>query len=330
MKNKTINEKCLKSELDALFLYTNDNNLNVYDMNSIDRKTNININMNINININIKIKKKLILSGGGVKGIAQIGALHSLYNNNILQNIDTFAASSIGAVNATLIVIGYKPIELLEFFSGLNLKNLGDPSFNNLLNLFGLDDGLKLEFVIKKLIIAKDIDPYITLEELFKKTNKTLIITTVCLNEKRAYYNSHKTNPHIPLIIALRMSISIPLYFVPVLYKNQLFIDGGCIDNYPIQLFNDCLDEVIGIYLSEKRDNTEKIDNIENYLYNTIECLFEGVACNSIKGYEKYTIKIKIEKTNMIDFNIDDNKKRQLFNIGFKTVEDFLKNFCIL
>lgn len=284
----------------------------------------LNNNNNEKFNLNIK-RTKLILSGGGVKGIAHLGALKALQELRLLQHIETFAGTSVGALISVLLSIGYSPDELYKFISMMDLNKMKELSFGNLLKLFGLDDGKRMDIVMEKLFKAKGINSNITFVQLYEKTKKTLIITASCLNDKRAYYFSHTNSPNMEVLIAIRMSISIPIYFVPVKYKGKMFVDGGCIDNFPIQLFNHCLDDVIALYLSDVRDHTEDITNIEDLLLHIIECLLEGVTCNSLKNYDKYIINISLKKISMVDFRIDQETKQKLFDIGYTSVMNKFK-----
>ena len=279
----------------------------------------ITANNDTKFNLNVK-KTKLILSGGGVKGIAHLGGLKALEELGLLQNIDTYVGTSVGALISALLAIGYTPDELFKFISIMDLNKMKELSFGNLLKLFGLDDGKRVEIVIKKLFTAKEVDPNITFGQLYEQTRKTLIITASCLNDKKAYYYSHTNAFDMEIFLAIRMSISIPIYFAPVKYKGKMFVDGGCIDNFPIQLFNHCLDEVIALYLTDIRDYVEDISNIEDLLLHIIQCLFEGVTCNSLKGYDKYVIKISLKKISMVDFIIDIDTKHKLFNTGYSVV----------
>ena len=300
MTESTINEDSLKQELAEIL------NDKIISANNFD--------------ISIK-KTKLVMSGGGVKGIAHVGGLKALSEMGILENIDTFAGTSIGGFIAALVVIGYSYEELYDIISGIDLNKMKKRiNFDNLLKLFGLDDGTGMEIVLEKMFKAKGFNPGINFLELYNKTGKTLIISTSCLNDKKAYYYSHTTFPEMGVIMAIRMSISIPLYFTPVRYKGKTFVDGGCIDNYPIQLFNHCLDEVIGLYLTDIRDNIEDIKNIEDLLIHIMECLFEGITCNSLKGYEKYSVKISLKQVSVIDFHIDQLTKKKLFDTGYEAV----------
>lgn len=279
------------------------------------------INNEKKINFNTK-KTKLVLSGGGVKGFAHLGALKALEERGLLQNIDTYAGTSIGALIGALLSIGYTPMEMHQFMCSLDINKMKECHFSNILKLFGLDDGKRMEIVIEKLFACKKINPTVTFAQLYEMYGKTLYITASCLNDKRPYYYSHKTTPDVEVLKALRMSTSIPIFFAPVKYRGKIFVDGGCIDNFPIQLFNDCLDDVIAIYLSEVRDCVDDITNIEDLLLHMVQCLFEGVTCNSLKGYDKYVINVNLNQVSMVDFKIDLTTKNKLFDMGYDSVKN--------
>jgi hypothetical protein len=267
---------------------------------------------------------KLVLSGGGIKGIVHLGALAALDELNILSGITMLAGSSVGALILVLTVIGYKPKELYSFISLLDVKNLTEINFMNLFNLYGLDDGSRFELVLNKLFINKNLSPGITFKELYEKTNKTIYISAVCLNDKKTYYFSHINNPNMSVLLAVRMSIAIPIFFVPVSYQNKLYIDGACMDNYPIHLFDKLigpdkptLSDIIGIYLKDIQTVTDTIDNIESLFIHTINCLFEGVANSCIRNYDSHTNIIMIENISSVDFNLSQESKLILYNLGY-------------
>jgi len=294
-----ITEKVLKEEIDKLFIPNNDK---IHKINMTTKKT------------------KLILSGGGMKGIAHLGAIKALEELEMMKYIDTYCGTSVGAMISALLCVGYTADELFSFISMMDMSKVKCLSFNNLLKLFGLDDGKKMEIVFEKMFKAKGIPANITFKQLFDRTKKILIITVSCLNDKKVYYHSYQTVPDMQVLTAVRMSISIPIYFAPVKYQGKMYVDGGCMDNYPIQLFSDCLDEVVGLCLADIKDNVNDITNIEDLLLHIIQCLFEGVTHYSLKGYEKYSIKISLDKVSVVDFHMDNETKQKLFDIGYKTV----------
>lgn len=273
----------------------------------------------ISPNVRKKIKN-LVMSGGGIKGIAHIGALCALDEKGFLDNIDTIAGTSIGAFMAILVAIGYKPKELYEFVTIFDIAKMGSLKPNQFLDKYGLDDGSKIMMVVKKMFANKGISENITFKELYELNKKKVIMTVTCINNKTPYYYSVDTYPNMSIIKTLRMSISVPLYFTPIEHEGQMFVDGGCIDNYPIQLFSDDLDHTIGIFISDVRDNTDKIINFEDILINTIMSMIEGVSRNSMKGYEKYSIKISLSQFNLMDLSLTKDRKKELYDTGYNSV----------
>lgn len=295
---------------------TNYNNVNINDF--IDSKIeNLLEKQN-------KLKTILILSGGGQKGCAHIGALKALEELNILKNINTIACCSIGSLISVLHVIGYTPDNIKELILLFDFKKLRKIDPMNFFNTFGFDNGEKFDVFLNKLFNAKHISPNITFKELYEFNPIKVILTTVCLNNKSVYYLSYLTHPNLKIITGIKMSCAVPFWFIPIKYKNKLFIDGGVMDNYPIQLFKDELEHVIGVCLLNN-ENFNEITNIESFIINIISCIGQGVSQNSYKGYEKYTIKVSLSNINIINLNIGIDEKKKMIKIGYdNTIKYFI------
>jgi NTE family protein len=274
--------------------------------------------------ISLTAKKKLVLSGGGSKGMAHIGALHALDEAGLLDGIDTYAGTSIGGFILFCIYIGYKPMELFLTLKAIDFKKLVDTSMSNVFSKYGFDTGKKIVLLTKKLMEGKGVDPKSSFEKLQKMTGKTFIVTGSCINDHKCHYFSHMTYPNMAAITAIRITISVPFYFTPVTYQEKMFVDGGCIDNYPIHLFKKDIDSVIGIYLSDSKRCTEKITNMEDYITNVFNCCFEGFAVNTLKEYSDRTIKIELESCGAVDFSITAEKKQLIFDIGYKMLKEYI------
>lgn len=275
----------------------------------------------------VKFKKNLVLCGGGVKGIAHVGALFALTELKCLDKIETFAGTSIGSLVISLYVVGYSASELYDFIKLFDLSKLKNLSILNI-QLFGLDTGSRIEYVIKRLIKGKGLNENITLKELFDVKKKKIIFTTVCVNTMDIKYLSHETHPNMPLFLAIRMSISLPFIYVPIKYDkkiyldgdNYLYIDGGCFDNYPINIFKNDEKNTLGINLVDSKDVIENIDNLETYILRVLKCLMVGISFNAKKGFENNTIDIHLESINIVNYEIDNNKKDEIFLKGYKSV----------
>lgn len=248
----------------------------------------------------IGVKKErdiLVLSGGSTKGVAQLGAMHCLKKYGMLSNVKIIAATSVGSMNGLLYSIGYQPLELYKFLRLVDFERVKNIDIHNVITKYGLDDGSRMIFIIRKLMSAKEYDPDITFVDLHAKTGITFIVSGACINDKKVYYFSHINNPNMKVIDAVRISTAFPIAFTPFMYDGKMFIDGACIDNFPIHLFNNEIDRVVGIYVAECRKIVNEIKNIEDYLINMMECLFEGVVYRDTNNTHKCVIVIKCTKT---------------------------------
>jgi NTE family protein len=266
----------------------------------------------------------LVLSGGGIKGFGHIGALKALEEYNLINNLTTIAGTSVGAIIGMLYSIGYKSKDMIEFMEHFNLKGIKKIDFMKILELFGVDDGEKIELLLKKLLKNKNIHENITLIETFKLTGIELIVASVCVNDRKVKYISYKSNPHLELIKAVRMSFSVPFYFTPVEYNDELYIDGGCIDNFPIHLFDNEQENTIGIYLYSSVDKINKFENIESYGVRIIQCLIEGFDQMSTRNYSKSTILIDLETINMLNFDLDKSDINKLYQKGYTSTIKYI------
>jgi len=260
------------------------------------------------------------MSGGGVRGIAHIGVLQALNDLNYLNKFEVYVGTSVGSLVLGMYIIGYSPAMLWHLTKVFNLGDIKCISLRNLLEKFGLDSGIRIEHIIKELIKDRGYDPEISLKKLYNLTKKKLIITTVNLNTSCVCYLSHETHPNLPLCKAIRMSISVPLYYTPVEYNGDLYVDGGCMDDYPIHLFDDKLDSVLGVYLNNGKNRAEKIDNLEKYLFRILQCLIKGMSHNLTNGYDKCTIHVNIDQIMAVNFDVTQSQKKKMYMVGYNSV----------
>jgi NTE family protein len=272
-------------------------------------------------------KEILVISGGGIKGISVLGAVQALEELNKLSIINTYAGTSIGGIICCMLSIGYSGKELYEFVLSYDLANIKNIDLVNILSKYCVDNGAKLEAFLVEMLKGKDIDSNITLLELYNKTKKRLILTTICLNTpEKPIYLWYKTFPNLPILVALRMTSALIPFYSYVAYNKKMYGDGGYIDNYPMKIFKNKLDKVLGLYIMEnikEMESNEIESSLIRYVGRMFECFRRGININCIKGFEKYTIKINVESINVIDYNIDNEKKKELFNFGYMAVQKY-------
>jgi NTE family protein len=265
------------------------------------------------------MKKNLVLCGGGVKGIAHIGILYALEISKHLDKFEELAGVSVGGLIIVLYVLGYSPADIYDFIKYFNLEKLKNISISNI-HLFGLDIGSKFEYIVKRLIKNKGYSENVTMKELYDKTKKKITLVSVCLNTLELCHISHETFADLEVYIAIRMTTSIPFIYCPVSYKGNLYIDGGCMDGYPISIFKDKIEETIGFLLIDSQEKIDKIDNLETYILRVLECMMAGAASKLHSGYENNTVEVHVEGINFINYDIRDEIKDLLFMQGFKSI----------
>ena len=232
--------------------------------------------------------KNLAISGGGSMGIGIIGIIKYLENKHIIKNIKNYIGTSIGSLICFLLILGYTTNQIYNFFYNFDFTKIIKKKINidNLFNNWGLNSIDNYKYIIQRLIINKKFDKDITFIKLFKLTNKNLIITGVCLTEHKLYYFNKKNNPTMKIVDAIAISSCIPIIFNPIKYNNKLWIDGGIMNNYPINYFKNNMKHTIGITIIDKYILNKQFNfNLKNYILDLIKCIIFG---NNSNTYHKY------------------------------------------
>lgn len=274
-----------------------------------------------------KRKNILIISGGGLKGLAGLGALTCLTNNDIIFNPEIFAGTSVGAVICFLMNIGYNSRDIYDILLQIDFTKLikyVEPENLLIDPCFGLSSPEPILQIIYTFMKKKNINKTITFSQLFDLTKSKLIITGTCINDVSVCYFSVDTYPNMPILKAIRISIGIPFIFRPYSFDNKLWVDGGCMDNFPIDLFADKLDDVIGIYLDDRYDFIDDIHEVQDYFHRIFKCVYRGLNCNKIKLYQKYFIHIVCDNELSTNWEITDDEKKYLYNLGYDTAKKFI------
>lgn len=189
----------------------------------------------------------LTLAGGGSRDVAIIGSLNYLNEKNILQNIKKFSGTSAGAIIITLLVINYTPKQIENTIFSQDSSLVKESFFKIIYNIFtnyGIYSGNKTYAYLESLFEAKGFNKAITFKELYSKTNKILTLTGTSLSEQDTFYFNCFTTPDMKVIDAVRISISIPIYFSSITYtfnsQQHCFVDGGLLNNFPLYYYDIC------------------------------------------------------------------------------------------
>ena len=177
--------------------------------------------------------ESLQFGGGAHYATMFLGNLHQLLIHDVvnLAEISTFGGSSAGSVIALLLSVGLSPKEVFEELIAVDLEDvfLNDVNITDLFANNGFCYGkLFIQKVVE--VVQKKLPEFTmktTFESLFNKTKKTLVVSGTNLTQKKIELFCHKNSPTMSVIYAVRLSVSIPLLFQTLEYKNDLFVDGA-------------------------------------------------------------------------------------------------------
>ncbi len=189
--------------------------------------------------------RNLVFEGGGVKGIAYLGALQVLEEKGILKEIRRIGGTSAGAINAVLLALGYIPDEIKEILTTLNFNNFMDSSWGvirdteRLITKFGWYKGDFFRGWMGRLIERKTGNPHSTFNDFAQSGKPDLYLIGTNLSTGFPEVFSVEHTPRMPVADAARISMSIPLFFAAVRnFRGDVFVDGGVFNNYPVKLFD--------------------------------------------------------------------------------------------
>ena len=269
-------------------------------------------------------KVGLVMSGGGAKGLAHIGVIKQLEENNI--PIDYVAGTSMGAIVAALYSMGYTPDEMIETLKSDDFQRWYTGSMDQDYMFYfkqnrAVPDLVSLHFNIKDSISV--VKPSINLVnaapmnlgflEIFsgytaacKGNFNNLMVPFRCVasdvyNKKQVVFSKGNLGD------AVRASMSYPFFFKPIRVDSVLLYDGGLYNNFPRDVMQQDFkpDVIIGSVVS---DNPTLPD--ERDIMSQAENLIMGRSDYTLPEELGIILNMHIKGVNLLDFHkIDDVTK---------------------
>jgi NTE family protein len=234
--------------------------------------------------VNFLKRLGLALGGGGLKGLAHIGVLQVLHDNNI--PVSSVSGTSSGSIIAALLATGISPYEMEEIILGIKKKDYIDYDIIGILkyvlslvlpgvkrHISGIIKGCKLEKLLYQLtkgqklselnmpiaIIACNIDTgqevIFTNRDVPVGDRELVVINNALISE------------------AVRASISIPATFVPKYYAGMQMVDGGIKDVVPVLIQKNLGAEyIMAVNLGQEIYNS-KVAGVPRIISRTIDIM---------------------------------------------------------
>lgn len=183
----------------------------------------------------------LVFEGGGVKGVAYCGALAVLGDRRLLPAVSRVAGTSAGAITAALVAVGYSPEELTDIMLALDFRTFEDGRLEGparILEDYGWYRGKAFLQWMRRQVQAKLGSPDATFGDVSDRLQVDLRVVATNLATRSAQVFSTAATRDVPVAEAVRMSMSIPLFFAAVTFNGETHVDGGAVWNYPIEMFD--------------------------------------------------------------------------------------------
>jgi NTE family protein len=271
-----------------------------------------------------------VFEGGGVRGIALVGALAAAEARGI--SFRAVAGTSAGAIVASLIAAGYSASELRQILSAQDFRTFRDglPGIRYLLawKRLGFHKGDEFhrwiaEHLSLKLKGRRNESPR------FSELKKPLtVIATDVVRQQVKVFSTRRT-PDFVVADAVRMSMSIPFFFIPVPLGKELIVDGGVLSNFPAWAFDEERKTaplpILGIRLQAADLPSPKIRNqlgLAKAIVSTMRRAGNQLQIGHIPGL--YVIDVPTFDVKTTDFDISQDRKDELYQAGFHAAQAFL------
>lgn len=278
----------------------------------------------------------LVLSGGGAKGIAHVGVIKALEENDI--PIDYVTGTSMGAIVGSLYSCGWSPEKMLSMFTSKDFGYWSSGTINpayisyyskpsqspawatvNLAlkdstdrNLMGMASQILPSNLISpipmNLEFLRIFSPYT--EQCGENFNH-LFVPFRCVTSD--VYHKHKiVCSEGSLGDAVRASMSFPLVFKPIKMDGVLVYDGGIYDNFPVDVmekdFNP--DFIIGVSVSSPDTPPQ-----QNDVYSQLEDMIIQNNNYSVPAKKGVKIQVPVLQFGVLDFG----QAEEIYQIGYQT-----------
>jgi NTE family protein len=237
------------------------------------------------------MKIGIALSGGGSRGFAHLGALKALSELGIKPSM--IAGTSAGSLVGAFTAAGYSPDFIFETIQSLGLLSSIKFAFNR----FGLFKMEKVEEIFLKYI------PHNSFENL----KIPLVVCATDIEKGEAVYFS--TGELIKPVMA---SCSIPGIFEPIRFQDRILVDGGIINNLPLEQLEGICDFIIGINVTPV-SNDMPINSAKDILSKSFYLAIRNNVEEKLKRCN-----IAIKPTEIYNYNgLSMARAKEIYALGY-------------
>lgn len=281
-------------------------------------------------NVHAKGGVGLVLSGGGAKGVAHIGVIKALEENDI--PIDYITGTSMGAIVGSLYAAGYSPDEMLELLASPLFTDAAQGKINpkemylfyrpdNRPTFFNMTASTADSIHVNSLLPSSLISPMpmnMAFMEIYAPATQAcggdfdrLFVPFRCVASDMARQGKMVWSEG-PLEDAVRSSMTFPVVFYPVEHNETLLYDGGVFDNFPVGVMHDDFDPdvMLGVDVHASDSKTTAMPDIVSQL----DLLVIRPTDYSVPEDLGMYMRIDLNEFSLLDFQ----KSPKIYEIGYR------------
>jgi NTE family protein len=239
-----------------------------------------------------------VLSGGAARGFTHLGVLKALEEFHMKPDI--ISGVSAGAIAGALYADGYTPEEILEIYTHKTFFEFIQMTVPKT----GFFKATGLRETLKKNLRASTFD----------QLKIPLVVTATNLLEGKSEYLREGD-----LVEAILASSCVPVLFETVTINKKPFIDGGVMNNMPVEPIAGVCNKLIGVYINP----TGQISQLKGMIHIAERSFHLAIA--SEMRTKQHLFDIFIEPSEITNYSLFDLKKApELFEVGYRKTMEIL------
>jgi NTE family protein len=283
--------------------------------------------------------RRLVLSGGGIKVVALVGALKALDAAGFLGTVKEVCGVSAGAFLALMLANGCSidTIEglILDLSFGV-IRNMTAEAFLEFPERFGVDDGQNLKKFLESIVrVVLKQDPAITFQGLARLDihgKKNLRLWATDLDTQTAREFSAAVTPTVKIVDALCASMCLPMYFIPVKdpLNGHLLSDGAIQGSLPLHHLTDdeCSESLSLGFCREKPapSDGETPQDLMGFMNAILASLTRSKNDMVLDTWTHKIIRIPVDEFPSWNFEASRDDRLMLLSKGFAAAKEWLAN----
>lgn len=247
----------------------------------------------------------LVLSGGGIKGMAHLGVLKYLDEINV--KVEVIAGTSAGALVGSLYAAGNTPDEIVSIANDIYESVRKNPlKYSLVFGRGGLIDTEKVATLLEKHLAQRSLNGS-SIDILSFSTE--LKSGTLRVDSDVSCVKTHAQN--------VMASAAYPFVFSPIKTSNGVYSDGGILAHFPAEIAKSECHYLIGSYVSPLNEVTE--DELQSATSIAIRSISLSAIALERENFQFCDVLIHPDKLkDYSTFELSKSKAMEIFNIGYE------------